>query len=172
MYDLAVTLEEQAFTALALSFYESVPLEYQTYCALTAQVACLVLQRLGIGCKLLPCQLWYAGPDRNCVIGFVGNAVPDKWDGHVICASNRFFIDAATRHLDREFGISIPPVISGGCFELPTQAIARVDLRPSERVWWYHPPANASAPPQEPPELVDRLAASLLPRVQQRLVRG
>jgi hypothetical protein len=172
MQELAATLEEKAFSALAHSFYESIPLGYQTYCALTAQVACLVLQRLGIVCKLLPCQLWYAGPDRNCVVGFVGNAVPHKWDGHVICASNRFFIDAATRHLDREFGIPIPAVISGGRFELPTQAIARYDFRPSERVWWYHAPANASAPPQEPPELVDRLAALLLPRVQQRLACG
>lgn len=172
MHELTATLEEQAFTALALSFYESIPLQYQTYCALIAQVACLVLQRLGILCMLLPCQLWYAGPDRNCVVGFLGNTVPGKWDGHVICASNRLFIDAATHHLDREFGIRIPSVICGGRFGVPTQAIARFDFRPSERVWWYHAPANASAPPQEPPDLVDRLAALLLPRVQRRLVRG
>lgn len=168
-----IDTELQVINALGLSFYEAVPADYQTYCALNSQVAQRVLQRLSIPSEVIPCQLWYVAPGQNCVIGFVGKGNAEHtWDGHAICATPRFFVDTALHHVQRDFGVKVPRVIAGSRFELPTQAIARFDLSETQRLWWYHAPPNAEKPPQEPRDIVERLADALLARVQQRLANA
>jgi hypothetical protein len=121
----------------------------------------------------MACQLWYAAPDRNHVIGFVHRqSARDKWDGHVICATRRWYMDAAVKHLERDIGVRVPHVIAGERFGIPSQAIARFDLSTTERIWWYHPPAGATAAPREPATLVDGLADALFTKIRARLAQG
>lgn len=75
--------------ALALQFYDVVPSEYKTYCTMTARIAQKVLGSFDVETTLQPCQVWYATPNHNYVVGFTGQAPKDgKWDGHVICRTN------------------------------------------------------------------------------------
>ena len=110
---------------LARSFYEVVPHEYKTYCSLTARIAQRVLQRFGIACECVPCQVWYSQPHHHYVIGFLGpqnpNHNPGKWDGHVVCCTDRWLLDTATHHFQREFGLTAPDVVLTPClrFQAP-----------------------------------------------------
>jgi hypothetical protein len=156
-------LEEQILESLAQCFYEAVPAEFQTFCALTALVTQLVLQRFGVASELLPCQLWYAGRDRNHVIGFVGHrAQAGKWDGHVVCTTSERIIDTAVHHLHRDLGLQVPRVIVVPRFNIPSQAIARFDVNATDRIWWHHAPSGAdTTPPPQPAEMVEQLATRL-----------
>lgn len=148
---------------VAQVFYEAVPLDLRTHCSLTARVAASVLQRLGIECGLLPCQLWYASPVHNLVVGFAGHAGAQQWDGHVVCAGRNWLMDTALHHLQRNAGIDVPDVAVVKRFALPAQVIARRDLSASERLWWYNPPPGADATPcEERADTVRRFADAVL----------
>lgn len=154
---------------LARCFYAVVPDRYRTFCSQNARVAQEALRRFGFRWRLLPCQLWYAGRDRNHVVGFVGNVPPGMWDGHVVCANGSWFVEPTLHHLNVA-GIEAPGVIVGERFHVPSQAIARHDLRTGERLWWLHPPAGMQTqPPDEPRELVEHFAAALADMMQSRL---
>lgn len=168
------TLERQldAVAVLGENFYQVVPEDLKTFCSVASRIAVHAMRRAGVACELLPCQMWYAEPGRNIVVGFTGKqpAARGKWDGHVMCAGEGWFLDAAVHHLRAEFGVPVPRLIGGRRFTFRSQAIARFDLNSSARVWWHHPPTDLdSTPPQEPEALVshygnllgDRLMAHL-----------
>ena len=173
MADSSNSFDSLAFQALSSCFYDAVPLEFRTNCVLTAEVARRALQREGIEAEVLPCQFWYAGPDRDHVIGFTGRGPGNAgWNGHAICATRELFIDAAVFHLERDLGIEVPSVITGRRFAVPSQAIARGNLSATERIWWHHPPAEADTRIPEPlPTLVTRLADAVHERMQHHLDR-
>jgi hypothetical protein len=167
------TFEAHAFRALASCFYDAVPLEFRANCVLTSEVAKRALQREGIEAEVLPCQFWYAAPDRDHVIGFTGRGPGNAgWDGHAICVTRDHFIDAALFHLERDLGVQVPPVITGRRFSVASQAIARGNLSTTERIWWHNPPTGVPTRPPEPlPTLVTRLADALHERMQHHLDR-
>lgn len=149
--------ELDAVAAVTRSFFEVVPARYAKYCALNASIAAHALRRLGVKCDVVPCQVVCSLPDgRNTVVGFVGTGSPEgRWDGHAICASDTWFIDAALSHLRDAFGIEAPAVVAGRRVDFASQAIARHDLSPTHRVWWHHPPQGFDAtPPPQIPQLV------------------
>jgi hypothetical protein len=165
--------EYEVVNELARSFYSIVPAQYRTYCALTASIAREALRRFGFEWELLPCQLWYAGPDRNHIVGFSGRKPEGnaQWDGHVVCASARWFMDTTLDHLRVSLGIQAPILLVGNRFQVTSQTIARHDLGPGERLWWLHPPTGADTRvPGQPLEVVERMAAALHVRVQRRLL--
>lgn len=163
--------EVRILNAATRSFYDAVPLQFERHCALNSTVLAGVMRRLGVACGLVPCQLWYAGPAYNHIVGFVGSHATDGiWDGHVVCASDSWFIDAAVHHMERDAGIKVPRIIAGRRFNVRSNAIARHDLSPAERLWWLNPPPGAdTTPPQEPPDLVEQLTDAVHVEAKKRL---
>jgi hypothetical protein len=164
--------EGGAIKALAHHFYSVVPFHLNICCALTARVSVAALQRCGIEARLLPCQLWYTAPRQNYIVGFYEQerSVSGWWDGHVICATDGWFIDAAVRHLRNGVGVEVPDILGGPRFKLRAQAIARWDRNDTERVWWHHPPPGVDpTPPEESPTLIAGFADALAARMQEHL---
>lgn len=159
--------ESKILTLLGKVYFDVVPLEFRTYCALTAAVSRAALARLGLEAELLPCQMWYVLPGKNFVVGFTGARDGEpKWDGHVICAAGDWFVDAAVHHFRADFRLDVPPVIVGRRFLVPAQAIARVDLSATTMLWWHRPPPEVdSAIPVEPRELIEMYSSMLAERI-------
>ena len=126
--------------ALVTHFYDVVPRELQTYCALTSRISQTVLSHFGIQATLQPCQVWLVTDERNFVVGFVGRPNPRKWDGHVVCRAGNMIIDAALMHFTKQFGLQTPGIVASTCFDVPSQVISRRDLGVGSRLWWHHPP--------------------------------
>jgi hypothetical protein len=159
--------QQSILGALGHAYYEVVPLNLRTYCSLTSEISKNVLAHFGIEARCMPCQVWCTVPDQNFVVGFVGNSAKDgKWDGHAICSAGNWFIDTALHHFKVDFNLEVPAVAYAPRFDLPTQAISRVDLNPTHSFWWHHPPQGVDTTlPQNPPELVAQYAAQLIERL-------
>ena len=150
-------------------FYQYVPLTLSTYCSVTSRISCQVLSAFDIEAELVPCQMWYVTATNNFVIGFLGNQQPSKWDGHVICVAGDCFIDAATHHFNKEFGLEVPKVIVSKVFNLHTQVISRVDINDQSKLWWHEPPSGIDiSPPIEPQELIDQYASVLIKAINKK----
>lgn len=159
--------------ALSEDLFEVVPTRYETFCPLVSRIAADVFRRFNIPANLLPCQLWQASDGGNHVIGFMGNAVPDKWDGHVVCVTGSLLVDAAVRGLTRDFNFAVPAVAVVERFNAPSHAIARMDLEGSRRLWWFNPPYGFdTTPPLQPVEMINEYAGLLAARIQARLGDG
>lgn len=163
-------VEQTILRSIGNLYYEVIPMELRTYCSLTSAISKAVLAHFGIESNVIPCQVWYSVPDHNFVIGFVGHAPRDgKWDGHAICTAGNWFIDAALTHFKTEFNLDIPAVAVGERFTLPTQAISRVDLSTTQRLWWHHPPHGVDTSiPINPPGLVGDYAQRLIEKMTQQ----
>lgn len=156
--------------ALSEDLFDVVPTRYETFCPLVSRIAVDVFRRFNIPANLLPCQLWQASDDGNHVIGFMGNVIPDKWDGHVVCVTSTVLIDAAVRGLHRDFGFAVPSVAVVERFNATSHAIARLDLEGSRRLWWFNPPYGFdTTPPLQPVELIDEYASAVTKRIRARL---
>jgi hypothetical protein len=165
--------ELAAVAAVTRSFFTVVPARYSKYCALNASIAAHALHRLGVACEVVPCQVVCSLPNGvNTVVGFVGAAHgADRWDGHAICASGSWFIDAALSHLSDEFRIEAPAIVAGRRVTFVSQAIARHDLSPTHRVWWHHPPHGFDAtPPPQNPQLVHGFGDALFEKARRELL--
>ncbi len=160
--------EQVRLKALADSFYEVVPLELRTYCALTSAISKTVLQHFAIQSKIVPCQLWCASPTHNYVIGFIGNKKTEgKWDGHAICMAGNWLLDTALHHLQTEFQIPVPPVAVLEAFAIPTQIIGRADLSNQHTIWWHKPPPGVKTKlPKSPVSAVSGYASRLIERLE------
>jgi len=161
--------QEELLNELALRFFEVVPHAWRTHCAATARICQQVLRHFGQPAELTPCQLWYAGPKQNIVIGFIDRPLPPgQWNGHVVCMVEAGLIDAATFVLKKRFDIDAPSTVSARRFQVPAQAIARASLSDHERLWWFRPPQGADVTlPDEPAELLGGYAQLLVSRLQQ-----
>lgn len=153
--------------ALAQNFYEIVPAELETYCAVTSRISQRVLSHFDIESRLTPCQAWLATQKGNFVVGFLGH--PPRagvWDGHVTCCTDHWLLDTALSHFKREFKIEAPKVALAPRFRVNTLLIARADLGVSDRLWWIPPPPGATAVPMEPEDVVKRHADRLIERLE------
>lgn len=156
----------QLIEKLAHSFYQVVPEEYRTYCSLTSAIIEQVLTHFGVPCKREPCQIWYTKPDHIYVIGFLGKSDPAKWDGHVVCCADGLLMDAAIHHFERDFGLTVPWVITTPMFAFPTPALAHMNINGTDAIWWHTPPENAdTTPPQTPQELLANYAQALIRQI-------
>lgn len=156
---------------LGRCFYEVVPLRFRTYCTLTARVAQRVLAHYGLDATLLLCQLWCIMPDGNYVVGFVDGVREErrKWNGHVVCVCGDSFIDAAVFQLKRDFALaeSVPNVVIGKRFGISSHAISRLDLGAEAHLLWLDAPqGQAHSLPEDPEQMVERFAASLIARLE------
>lgn len=146
-------------------FFSVIPSIYRTHCSLTAEVCTRVLRHFGIPAEMMPCQLWCSRPQgRHHVVGFVGRgSTPEKWDGHVVCATPDHLIDTALHHLQREFSVSVPDVLAVNRNRLTSQSIAVTTLAGPVTLQWLHPPRECRVDiPGAPTDLVADLASRLI----------
>jgi hypothetical protein len=163
--DIPAVTHEDVLARLRNYFYEVVPATYQTYCAVTALINVRVLRHFGIDAKLVTCQLWYAGPNGNFVVGFYRKEA-QQWDGHVVCMANGWLLDAALHHIQKHLNVSVPNIVLSQCFGIASNVISRFDLRDGERLWWHHPPHDLQVEiPREPEDVVARFADELIGRI-------
>jgi hypothetical protein len=161
---------EQVLAALGKVFYEVVPLRYQTYCVLTSRTVQTTLQFFGIDAKVIACQVWHAGADKNYVLGFHETISPRQWNGHAICMAQGWLIDAALHHFRKEFGLNVPNIVVKKSFDVTSNVISRLDLGPQERIWWHQPPHSLNvAIPEEPADMIADLSSRLIARIQAEL---
>jgi hypothetical protein len=155
--------------ALVENFYKVVPPEWKTYCSLTSHITQASLRHFGIETVLLPCQVWVVAPQQNYIVGFLGKSVvPDKWNGHVVCAGENFIVDAALHHFNVDFGLTVPSIVAAAKFRVPTQVISRLDLDEPHHLWWHLPPVYDDIDlniPHAPPELVSLYSRQLIERL-------
>lgn len=153
--------------AVARQFYDVVPQRYATYCSFTSRIVQAVLTHFEVPSTLVPCQILYCKPDHTYVIGFLGNAQPGKWDGHVVCRADHWLIDTAVHHFEKQFQLSVPKVVAVRCFEFPSQVIAQWYQSDADSIWWQQPPAGVDAtPPEEPHDMVASYAAALIQKIE------
>lgn len=155
--------------AMAVNYYSVIPEMYKKYCILNAQICQEVLRHFNIASFFMPTQLWCVDDASNYVVGFVGSEPqPNIWDGHAICATNDYIIDASLVHLRNEHGLDVPDIVVGQRFKLPTHAIARHNLTGTMRLWWHDAPAVVQRHPLlEDIQLVKTLAADLINHLEQ-----
>lgn len=157
-------------TSFATAFYDVVPVEFKTYCSLTAEISRRTLACFGIDAKVIPCQAWYAGPNGNFVVGFFKKSSPEQWAGHAICVTGDWLIDAALHHFRKEVGIEVPDIVAKKVFGIPSNVIARFDVSAQERIWWVHAPQGVDTSiPNEPADLIERYSDALALRMRERL---
>lgn len=156
----------QVLDALRDAFYQIVPLDYKTHCALTARICCRVLRHFGIEAHLEPCQLWWVAPGRNFIVGFFRKAHELQWEGHVVCRGEGFLIDAALYHVQRELGVEVPKIVAADVFDFRSNVISRYDLSHDTRLWWHRPPPDVDIEiPGEPEELIARYSDELISKL-------
>ena len=79
-------IEQAVLEKLTNQFYEVVPLELSTFCAVDSKIACAVLNHFGIEATLYVCQMRHYSSKGIYAVGFVGDKLPQgQWNGHVIC---------------------------------------------------------------------------------------
>jgi len=159
---------EELIAQVGAEFFNVLPGDYKTYCSLTARICQFALQCLGVRSELKPCQLWHLGPSTNFVIGFAGHEKREgKWDGHVVCASGEFIVDATVSHIARAFGLSVPDVIVGRRFEVPSRIFCRARLSDTESLMWVEPPRKFNpVPPVQPQAIIEQYGKLLADRVR------
>ena len=153
----------ELFRRIGAQFFNVVPRELRSYCSLNSRICHHALTRLGVDSMLRPCQLWHLGPRVNFVIGFVGNeSLLGKWDGHLICVSETWIIDSAVSNLAIDFGLQVPDVIVGRCFDLPSRVFARGRLSDQESLIWVEPPRGfLTVAPDEPQAIIEQYGNGL-----------
>ena len=88
--------EKTILEKLTNQFYEVVPLKLSTFCAVDSIIARGVLNDFGIEATLYVCQMRHYSSKGIYAVGFVGDELPQgQWNGHVICKTQNWFIDAA-----------------------------------------------------------------------------
>ena len=164
---------EQLLTTLRDAFYQVVPLEYKTYCVLTARICCRVLRHFGIAAYVEPCQLWWVAPGQNYIVGFHRKARESQWEGHVVCRGEAFLIDAALHHVQRGLGVDVPMIVIGQVFDVTSNVISRHDLSADTRLWWHRPPHELDIQiPDEPEDLIVRYSDELISKLELSLGAG
>lgn len=160
---------EATLAALGATYYQTVPSEHKTYCALTAQVTAHALKELGFTAGLLECQVLYGYPQGNFVVGFTDQEQPGKWNGHVVCSCQGWLIDAATTHLQAAEPL-VPDLVITRLLPPWSSALAKKSIDEQRSILWLRPPPGNWQPmPAEPAELVAQEGRALAAAVRQRL---
>lgn len=161
--------EAHLLSTLAARYFAVIPQQYRTYCSLTAEVSRRVLKHFGVEASLLPCQVWCSSTNgEHHVVGFVGRgSTATKWDGHVVCITNAYVLDASLHHFEREFSVPVPAVLAVQRTRLTSQSIAVATLAGGQTLLWLQPPHSGSVRiPKAPTELVNELAQKLIVDLQ------
>ena len=104
--------EKNILEKLTNHFFEVMPLELSTFCAVNSRIACEVLKHFDMEATLYACQVRHYSSKGIFAVGFVeGKLAPSQWNGHVICKTRNWFLDASIYTLSKNFQIEVPLVV-------------------------------------------------------------
>jgi hypothetical protein len=161
------SMGRRVLTRLTKIFYEVIPPQYKTYCALTSRISYSVLRKFGHEASIVPCQLSLAIPNQIFLFGFIDPPQQGQWNGHAICTSDGYLFDAALAHC-KKYIEGIPDSLATPLAPQFATAIARKTLSESSNaaLWWMPPPSGFdTALPDEPEGLIEQFAERLFKRL-------
>ena len=160
-------IEQAVLEKLTNQFYEVVPLELSTFCAVDSKIACAVLNHFGIEAALYVCQMRHYSSKGIYAVGFVGDKLPQgQWNGHVICKTQNWFIDAALFTLKKKFNLEVPLTVGIRADNFEQHEFAHYILSDgSELKWFQAPDGFDKSIPDEPFEIIQKYTQELVNRI-------
>ena len=173
MVTLLTDFEKNILKKLKQHFYDAVPPQLKTYCVVDSQIACQVLNHFDMEASLFPCQLRHFSDKGIYVVGFFeGKIPPTQWNGHVICKTQNWFLDASLFTLSKNFQIEVPLVLDIRADDFHKQEFAHHNLSDGSVLKWFQPPENFdSRIPEEPQEIIEKYAKKLIKMIEADLVK-
>ena len=159
--------EKTILEKLTNQFYEVVPLELSTFCAADSKIACAVLNHFGIEATLYVCQMQHNSSNGIYAVGFVGDALPQgQWNGHVICKTKNWFIDAALFTFKKKFNLEVPLIIGIKADDFEQYQFAHYNLSDGSELKWFQAPVGFDKSiPGEPFEIIQKYTQELVKRI-------
>jgi hypothetical protein len=156
--------EKNILEKLTNHFFEVVPLELSTFCAVDSKIACAVLNQFGIEASLYVCQMRHYSSKGIYAVGFVGDKLPQgQWDGHVICKTKNWFIDAALFTFKKNFKVEVPLVVGIRADDFEQHQFAHHSLIDGSEIKWFQAPKNFDLTiPEEPQEIIQKYTDELI----------
>ena len=156
--------EKNILEKLTSHFFEVVPLELSTFCAVDSKIACAVLNQFGIEASLYACQMRHYSSKGIYAVGFVGDKLPQgQWNGHVICKTKNWFIDAALFTFKKKFNLEVPLVVGIRADDFEQQQFAHQSLSDGSEIKWFQAPEGFDKSiPDEPQEIIQKYADELI----------
>ena len=160
--------EKNILEKLTNHFFEVVPLELSTFCAVDSKIACAVLNHFGIEASLYACQVRNYSSKGIYAVGFVSDKLPQgQWNGHVICKTKNWFIDSSLFTFKKKFNLEVPLVVGIRADDFEQQQFAHYSLSDgSELKWLQAPDGFDKAIPDEPVELIEKYAQELIRKIE------
>jgi hypothetical protein len=156
--------EKSILEKMTQHFFDVVPLELSTYCAVDSRIACAVLNHFEIPAELYACQMRHYSKNGIYAVGFVGDKLASgQWNGHVVCKTKNWFLDAALYTFKKKFNLDVPLTvgIKADDFEQP-QFAHHVLSDGSELKWFQVPDGFDKKIPDEPLEIIQKYSQSLI----------
>jgi hypothetical protein len=113
---------------------------------------------------LYACQMRHYSSKGIYAVGFVeGKLAPSQWNGHVICKTKNWFIDATLHTLNKNFKVEVPFIVSTKASDFENHQFAQYDFDDGSVLRWFQPPENFDLTiPDEPQEIVQKYAKELI----------
>lgn len=165
---------QSLLACIVRDYFKVIDRAHQTYCLLNSQVIQATLARFGVTSSLVPCQLLGMTDNSLFFVGFVGRSSATRWDGHAVCITDEWCIDAAVSHVRIEGKMDVPSAVMAPRVQGPkTRLLAHLPLHNGVRLQWLEPPSCAEpSVPHEPTSVVDAMATALADHVNRNWVAG
>ena len=159
--------EKSISEKLVNQFFEVVPMELSTFCAVDSKIVCAVLNHFGIEASLHVCQMQHYSSKGIYTVGFVGDKLQNgQWNGHVICKIQNWFIDAALFTFKKKFNIEVPLIIGIRGDDFEQQQFAHYNLSDGSEIKWFQAPDGFDKSiPDEPFEIIQKYTHELIKRI-------
>ena len=163
--------EKNILKKLKQHFYDVVSLELKTYCVVDSQIACQVLNHFDMEANLYPCQMRHYSSKGIYAVGYVEEKIPStQWNGHVICKTKNWFLDASLFTLTKNFQIEVPLVVGIRANDFEKQEFAHHNLSDGSVLKWFQAPENFDPKiPEEPEEIIQKYAKELIKMIDGEL---
>ena len=169
---LLTDFEKNILKKLQQHFYDVVPPQLKTYCVVDSQIACQVLTHFDMETSLYLCQMRHYSSKGIYAVGFVEEKITStQWNGHVICKTQNWFLDASLFTFSKNFQIEVPLVVGIRADDFEKQEFAHHNLSDGSVLKWFQPPENFdSRIPEEPQEIIDKYAEDLIKMIEADLM--
>ena len=145
-------------------FYNVVPLDLATYCVLNSRIACEVLNHFHMEAILRTCQVRHYSTKGVYAIGFVKNELAaDKWNGHAICKTKNWFVDASLFTFNKIFKLKTPLIVGATQGDFSEGQFSQYELNDGSVLKWFEIPEKIDEKiPEEPLEIIQKYAEKII----------
>ena len=163
--------EKNILKKLQQHFYDIVPPQLKTYCIVDSQIACQVLNHFDMEASLYLCQMRHYSSKGIYAVGFVEQKIPStQWNGHVICKTRNWFLDASLYTLSKNFQIEVPLVVKVRADDFEKQEFAHHNISEGSVLRWFQAPEKFDPKiPEEPEEIIQQYAKELITMIDGKL---